>query len=307
MPQPQRHENLGMALGLLGVTIFAATLPMTRLGVPSLGPQFLTGARAAIAGGLGLIFLAVKAQPVPWRQMPRLALAAVCLVAGFPGLTSLAMQTLPAAHAGVFTGLLPLATVVVAVLLGGERPSIGFWACAVLGAALVGGFALHHGGAALQTGDALLLLAIAVAALGYALCAQLSREITPGDVISWMVVLSLPVSLPFAWSARPLDLAAIPPGAWASLAYLGTMSMYLGFFAWNAGMALGGVARVSQIQLSQSFMTLGISALLLGEHVDAETVLCAILVVALVFIGRNLRVAPARINQAVLDPDLPAA
>jgi drug/metabolite transporter (DMT)-like permease len=296
-----------MLLGLVGVTIFAATLPMTRLGVPSLGPQFLTAARAAIAGCLGLVFLAAKAQPIPWRQMPRLALAAACLVAGFPGLTSLAMQTLPAAHAGVFTGLLPLATVVVAVLLGGERPSMGFWACAVLGAALVGGFALHHGGAALQTGDALLLLAIAVAGLGYALCGQLSREITAGDVISWMVVLSLPISLPMTWGAWPANLAAVPSAAWASLAYLGVMSMYLGFVAWNAGMALGGVARVSQIQLSQSFITLGISALLLGERIDAETVVCAILVVTLVFIGRRLRVAPAPAGRPALDPELPAA
>ena len=296
MAQRQRRENLGMLLGLAGVAIFAATLPMTRLGVPSLGPQFLTCARAAIAGALGLAFLAARTRAIPWRQLPRLALAALCLVAGFPGFTSLAMQTLPAAHAGVFTGLLQLATVVVAVLMGGERPSPGFWACAVLGAALVGGFALHHGGAALQTGDALLMLAIAVAALGYALCGQLSREISPGEVISWMVVLSLPASAPLAWGARPSDFAAIPPGAWASLAYLGTMSMYLGFFAWNAGMALGGVARVSQAQLSQSFITLGISALLLGERIDAETIACAIAVVALVLVGRTLRVAPIKLD-----------
>jgi drug/metabolite transporter (DMT)-like permease len=303
MAQPQRgeikgHENLGLALGLVGVTIFAATLPMTRLGVPSLGPQFITTGRAAIAGMLGLIFLAARAQPIPWPQMPRLALAALCLVAGFPGFSSLAMQTLPAAHAGVFIGLLPLATVVVAVILGGERPSPGFWACAVLGAVLVAGFAAHHGGAALQTGDAWLLLAIAVAALGYALCGQLSREITAGDVISWLVVLSLPVSLPLAWNSRPSDLAAVPIAAWTSLAYLGIMSMYLGFFAWNAGMALGGVARVSQAQLSQSFITLGISALLLGEHIDGETIVCAVLVVGLVFLGRNLRVATASLDPA---------
>jgi len=302
MPPPQRRENLGMALGLIGVTIFAATLPMTRLGVPSLGPQFLASARAAIAGLIAIAYLAIRARPVPWALFPRLALAALCLVAGFPGLTSLAMQTLPAAHAGVVNGLLPLATVVAAAVLGGERPSAAFWACAVLGAALVGGFALHHGGAALQGGDALVLLAVVVAALGYAVAGRLSREIAPGDVISWMVVLSLPVSIPLAWAARPLDPAAIPAAAWASLAYLGVMSMYLGFFAWNAGMALGGVARVSQAQLAQSFITLGFSALLLGERIDAETIICAILVVALVFVGRTLRVAPARV-----DPGLPAA
>jgi drug/metabolite transporter (DMT)-like permease len=141
-------------------------------------------------------------------------------------------------------------------------------------------------------------MAIAVAALGYALSGALSRELTPGEVISWLVVLSLPLSLPLAFSARPADPAGVPAAAWASLAYLGVMSMYLGFFAWNAGMALGGVARVSQAQLAQSFVTLGFSALLLGERIDAETVVCAVLVVALVFVGRGLRVAPSALDPA---------
>jgi drug/metabolite transporter (DMT)-like permease len=292
-PQPREPEGLGLLLGLLGVAIFAATLPLTRLAVPSLGPEFLTSARALIAGLLAAGFLLAGRRPPPRPQLPRLCLAALCLAVGFPVFSSFAMRSLPAAHGGVVIGVLPLATVVVAALIARERPSPSFWACALLGALLVGGFALHRGGGALQWGDGLLLLAIGSAALGYTLSAQLSREMPARDVISWIVVIALPVSAPLTWLYRPAEPALVPLFAWACLAYLGAMSMYLGFFAWNAGLALGGVARVSQTQLAQPFITIGLSALLLGERLDVETFVFATLVVGLVFAGRRLRVASA--------------
>ena len=301
--QTKREETLGLFLGFIGVVIFAATLPMTRLGVGSLSPTFMTSARAAIAGVIALVVLLAFRRPVPGRQMPRLLVAALCLVAGFPGFSSFAMVTLPGAHAGVVNGLLPLATAVVSALIAGERPSASFWLCAVAGAALVAAFALRHGGGALQGGDALQLAAVAVAALGYTLSGQLAREIPSWEVISWMVVLCLPLSAPLAYFSRPADPAAIPALAWMSLAYLGIMSMYLGFFAWNAGMALGGVARVSQVQLAQPFVTIGLSALLLGEQVDFETIVFAALVVALVFVGRKQRIAAV----PALSPARPSA
>jgi drug/metabolite transporter (DMT)-like permease len=292
--QTREQENLGLLLGFLGVAIFAATLPLTRLAVPSLGPEFLTAARALIAGLIAAGVLLGARRPLPCRQFPRLAIAAICLAAGFPGFSSFAMRSLPAAHGGVIIGVLPLATAVAAALVGRERPSLSFWACAVLGALLVGGFALRQGGGAPQWGDGLLLLAIVSAALGYTLSGQLSREMPARDVISWIVVLALPLSAPLTLLYRPTEPALVPLTAWACLAYLGAMSMYLGFFAWNAGMALGGVARVSQTQLAQPFVTIGLSALLLGERIDAETILFAALVVGLVFVGRRQRIAVGR-------------
>ena len=293
----RREEDIGLLFGLVGVVIFAATLPLTRLAVPALGAPFLTAGRALIAGLIALPVLAAGRRAPPWRRMPRLGLAALCLVAGFPGFSSLAMRSLPAAHAAVVVGVLPLATALAAALIGRERPSPSFWACAVLGAALVGGFALQRGGGALQAGDALLLLAIAAAAFGYALAGQLSREMPARDVVSWMVALALPVSAPLTWALAPAQPASVPASAWACLAYLGTMSMYLGFFAWNAGLARGGVARVAQTQLAQPFITIALSAPLLGERIDAETVLFAAVVVALVFLGRRQPI-PARRRRA---------
>ncbi len=167
---PRREETVGLLLGFLGVAIFAATLPTTRAAVASLGPQFLTAARSAIAGLLAIPVLAVGGRAPPWRDFPLLILCALCLAAGFPGFSSFAMRALPAAHAGVVVGALPLATAVAAALIDRDRPSPAFWASAILGALLVIGFALHRGGG-LQADDALLLAAVASAALGYTLSA----------------------------------------------------------------------------------------------------------------------------------------
>ncbi len=291
---PRREETVGLLLGLIGVAIFAATLPLTRLAVASVSPQFLAAARAAIAGLIAIPVLAVGGKAPPWRDFPLLILSALCLAVGFPGFSGFVMRALPAAHAGVVIGALPLATVAAAALIDRERPSPAFWACAIFGALLVVGFALHHGGAALQGADALLLAAVASAAVGYTLSARLSRRMPAREVISWIVVLALPASAPLTVLWRPHDPASVPALAWACLAYLGAMSMYLVFFAWNAGLALGGVARVSQVQLAQPFLTLALAAWLLGERIDGETVICAVLVVVLVFVGRRLRVGLAR-------------
>ena len=170
----RRRETLGLMLGFAGVVVFAATLPMTRFAVGDLGPGFLTAGRAAGAGVLALAVLLVLRRPVPRPgQLGRIALVALLLVAGFPGLTGLAMQTVPAAHGGVVTGLLPLATVLAAAMIGGERPAAAFWACAVAGSGLVLAFMLRQNAHSLARGDWLLVAAMGSAALGYALSGRL--------------------------------------------------------------------------------------------------------------------------------------
>ena len=294
MSRPATAETLGMALGFVAVAVFAGSLPATRLAVASLDANFVTAARAAVAGLIALPVLVAGRRPPPWRDLPKLGLCALCLVGGFPAFTAVALRSLPAANGGVVLGALPLATAVVAALVDRDRPSPAFWLCSGLGAALVVGFALSRGGGALRAADALLLVAVACAAVGYTLSAQLSRRLPARQVISWVVVLALPISAPLGFAWRPANLGAVAPAAWASLAYLGAMSMYLGFFAWNAGLALGGVARVSQVQLLQPFLTFAIAAVVLGERIDAETAIAAIAVVALVFASRRARVEAPR-------------
>ncbi|MFN8830188.1 MAG: DMT family transporter [Labrys sp. (in: a-proteobacteria)] len=287
------RETLGLLLGITGVVIFGGSLPMTRYAVTALDPWFITVSRAAIAGLAAILVVAMLRRPLPNRAaLPKLALSALLLVGGFPGFTGIAMATVPASHGGVVVGLLPLATATASAILMRERPSLAFWLCGIAGAALVVAFAVLHGGAqGFAAGDALLLLAVASAAVGYTISASLSRTMPGWEVISWCVILALPVTIPATLWLWPADAGAIGGDIWAALAYLGLMSMYLGFFFWNAGMAMGGVARVSQTQLLQTFVTLGFAALINGETIDGATLAFAVAVVLVVMIGRRTRIA----------------
>jgi drug/metabolite transporter (DMT)-like permease len=277
----------GYILGFIGVAIFGATLPATRLAVEIFDPWFITAARAAIAGVAAAICLIVMGKALPRKAVPSLTVIALCLVFGFPGFSSLAMVTVPASHGGVVLGILPLATAVAAVLVAGERPAVRFWVLALGGAGLVVAFSLRKGGFSISAGDWWLFAAGASAALGYALSGRLARTIPGWEVISWALVLCLPLNFAASWLLWEPVYAGANQVQWLSLGYLGLFSMFLGFFAWNTGLALGGVAQVGQVQLLQTFITLAVSAVLLGEHIDSEMLFFAAAVVAIVAQGRR--------------------
>lgn len=287
------QETLGLFIGLIGVVCFAGTLPATRLATPYLDPWFLTVARAAIAGAIAVALLVVlKKRPPPFRQWIEFALASACLVYGFPLFSALAMVTVPAAHGGVVLGILPLATAVAAAVITRERPSAGFWLAAAAGAGVVVVFSLRRGGGgALMVGDLWLLAAVASAGIGYTYGGKLSSGMPGWEVIAWQLVLSLPIALPATWWLWPANAAMVPPEAWGGLAYVALVSQLLGFFFWNAGLALGGIARVGQMQLLQPFIIVPMAAVVNHERIDAETLGFAAAVVAVVMIGRSMRVA----------------
>ena len=282
---------------MLGVTIFALTLPMTRLAVgtpqaPQLSGVFIAGGRAVIAALLSAAFLLLTRAPWPGRADWRaLSIVALGVVFGFPLCTSIAMRHVEAVHASVIVGVLPLATAAVGAWLHRQRPSSGFWLCAGLGTLLVVVFALLRSGRSgltLAAADTLLLLAMACAAVGYGYGAQLSQRMRPDYVICWALLISLPVNLPLAIVEWPLS--AIKIQAWAAFAYVAVFSMWLGFFAWYRGLALGGTVRVSQLQLIQPFLSMLFAVPLLGESLDTVTVGFGLAVIAVVFVGRKMPV-----------------
>lgn len=294
-------EAKGLWLGLLGVAMFALTMPMTRLAVgpaadPQLPPLFVTAGRAALAGLLSIAYLAATGAPRPRRgHWPALAISAAGTVIGFPLFLALALREVDAMHAAVVTGVLPLATAVAAAAWLRQRPSAGFWLCAVAGCALVIAFAVHQGGGRLVVADALLLGAVASAAIGYVAGAQLAAQMRAEQVICWVLVASLPLTLPVMLAAWPAQGARA--SAWGGFAYVTLFSMWLGFFAWYRGLALGGMVRVSQVQLVQPFLALLAAAPLLGERLEPATVGFSLAVIATVFLGKrmpvNLETRPA--------------
>ena len=259
----------GWGSGLLGVIIFSGSLPATRVAVLEFDPVFLTVARATIAAVLALCLLGLFKEKRPARQqLVPLIIVALGVVIGFPLLTALALQYVTSAHSIVFVGLLPLATAVFGVLRGGERPRAAFWIFSVLGSLLVVGFALSQGLSASPQGDILMLLAILACGLGYAEGAKLSRTLGGWQVISWALVLSLPVVALLSWMRMPASLSGISTPAWFSLAYVALFSMLIGFVFWYRGLAQGGIAAVGQLQLLQPFFGLTLAATLLHEQVS---------------------------------------
>lgn len=295
----ENHVLLGLVLGTLAVALFGASLPATRLAVFELDPWFVTAARGALAGLVAAAVLVLLRRPVPWNDLPRLALIALCLVIGFPGLMAVAMVTVPSGHGGVILGLLPMATAVAAVFVAGERPSLIFWAMSVLGAALVVAFSMRDGLMLPVVGDLILFVAVAICGTGYALAGTLSRRMPGWEVISWAVVVSLPVLLPVTLFMWPADARVVRWPSWAGLLYLALVSQYLGFWLWNSALAIGGVARIGQVQLLQTFATLIIAWLLLNETIDLRMILFAFAVVIVVAMGLRARVG-SRVTSAPL-------
>ena len=287
----------GLWLGLLGIVIFSITLPMTRLAVgtpdaPQMSGLFIAMGRAVVAAGLSAVLLMVTRAPLPARAdwLP-LAITAAGVVFGFPLFTSIAMRYVEAMHASVIVGVLPLATAAVGALLHRQRPSTGFWLCAGFGSALVVVFAVLRSGSSglnISFADLLLLAAMGSAAVGYCYGGRLAQHMRAEHVICWALIISLPVTLPlsvYAWPAQ-----AIKPAAWWGFGYVAVFSMWLGFFAWYRGLALGGTVRVSQVQLAQPFLSMLFAIALLGETLDAVTVGFGLAVIATVFIGKQMPV-----------------
>lgn len=281
----------GLLLGAAGVLMFALSIPMTRLAggstaAPQLDPAFVAFGRAVVAGLLSIAYLWATGARRPrggeWRL---LVFTAAGVVFGWPLLLGFAVRHVDAVHASVVSGVLPLATAVIAALVLRQRPSGGFWICALAGLALVIGFAAWRGAGGLELADGLLLGAVVSASAGYVSGAKLTRELTAEQVICWVLVISLPITVPLAVLTRPT--APVAASAWGGFAYVSLVSMWIGFFAWYRGLALGGTLRVSQVQVLQPFLSMLFAVPLLGERLDAMTVVFAVAVLAVVWLGKR--------------------
>jgi drug/metabolite transporter (DMT)-like permease len=289
--RPSNREGTAYLLGVLGVTIFGGTLPAMRLAVAALGPVFVTAGRAAVAGTLAALILSVLRPPLPSRK-DRYALMAgtICLVGAFPFFSRLALRTAEASHGAVVLAILPLMTAVAATLVARERLSLAFCFWSAMGGVAVLAFVLLEAKGRWTAADGLFFIAGLCSAFGYALSGALSRRMRGWEVICWQLVAALPVTLIVSvlfWPPAPLS--SVPVPALLAFAYVSLFSMFLSFFAWNAAMALGGVAKVGQLQLLQVFVTLAVSSLILGEKLDAATMGFALLVVAIVALGQRAK------------------
>lgn len=286
---------------MLGVAAFSFTVPLTRVAVAGLSPLFIGSGRAVVAAALAAVVLFLTRQRFPLgRQWARLAVVGSGIVVGFPLLTSFALTSVPASHGAVVIALLPAATATAVVLRGHERPPAAFWFATGAGAAAALGFAFAQPGGfgQLHWADLLLLGAVVAAAIGYAEGGLLARELGAWQTVSWALVLAAPPMLVLATMAVVQQPPTASPVQWAAFAYLGVVSMFLGFFAWYHGLSIGPMAQVGQIQLIQPVLSICWAGLLLGETLAWTTVAGGLAVVLCAGLAVRTRLSPAAVERS---------
>lgn len=279
-------------LGILAVIGFGGTLPVTKIALNDFSAEFITFSRSLIAAILGIFLLLVFRRKLYHANNLEIFIAGVLLVFGFPGLMAFAMQTVPAVHGGVVLGFLPLTTAIIARMITDEKPSLGFWILSIIGCLIVAVYTYlktdEAGQSGISTGDFYLVLAGLCASGGYVIFGKLSRK-TPGwEITSRSLLLNLPfILVGFIWTFEP-QYATPSLNGIISLLYVSIISMFLAFFAWNAALARGGIARIGQLQLLQTFATLILSTLFLGEHLDSVTIITAIIITVIIVMSKRL-------------------
>ncbi|CAN2182149.1 RhaT Permeases of the drug/metabolite transporter (DMT) superfamily [Candidatus Nanopelagicaceae bacterium] len=282
-----KTQRSGLFFAFLGIFAFSLSLPFTKLALKSFDPLFTAFARPIIAACLAIpLMLIAKVPKLPrelWRPTAFTALGAVF---GWPILIALALQRTTSAHVSVIAAVMPLVTAIIAVIKHRKHPGTSFWVASSLGTVLLIAFSITRGGTSdsdLFT-DLLIIGAVIASSYCYVEGASLTSFMPGWQVISWVVVVSLPIAIPasaivYAQTNSSHDFHG---DALFGLLAIGFSSMYLGFFAWYRGLRDFGVAHGSQVQQLQAIMTLGWSALLLGESVTLTMVLSAIGIVACV-------------------------
>lgn len=282
-------ETKGMLIGFMGILIFSLTLPVTKIAIQSFNPYFIAFGRATLAGMVALAYLVIKHEPMLAKaDFGKFIVIALGVVFGFPILTTVAMTHGSSSHGAVILGMMPLATTVIGVVRFGERPSLGFWLVSLLGAALVVVYALLKSSGSFTQVDVLLVLGGICACIGYVEGGELSRKMNPRAVISWALVIALPANIVFSYFTFEPTYFDAGISAWAIFIYLSLFPMFIGFFFWYEGLAIGGIARVSQVQLIQPFCTLIAASILLGDSLTWMNLIFAVLVVSTVILGKQM-------------------
>ncbi|MHA3019643.1 DMT family transporter [Mycobacterium sp. BMJ-28] len=279
-----KYDRAGLSWGLTGVAAFSLTVPLTRVSVQNSGLSalFVGSGRAVVAAILAALVLMITRQTRPsGRQWLRLAVVAAGVVVGFPLLTSYALTIAPASHGAVVIAILPAATAVASAVRARERPSLSFWVMVCIGTAAAIGFAAAQGGGwtGLGQADLMLFAAVGFAAVGYAEGGMLARELGAWQTVSWALIVASPLMCVLTAGSMS---HGVPQGSglqWLAFAYLAVVSMFLSFFAWFRGLAIGPMTIVSQVQLLQPVMSIAWAMLLLGEKITWQTVTAGLFVI----------------------------
>ena len=282
-----QKQRSGLLFALAGVFAFSMSLPLTKLALRGFDPLFTAFARPVIASCLAIpLMLAARVPPLPRHLIRPTVFTALGAVFGWPILIAVALHRTTSSHVAVIAAVMPLVTAIIAVLKNKQHPGLSFWMASIIGTFLLIFFSISRGG--LGEWDALTDLIIIGAVISSSYCyvegAGLTKYLPGWQVISWVVVIALPIALP---SSVIVYLAtsshhSIHVDSIIGMLGIGIFSMYLGFFAWYRGLQDFGVSHGSQVQQLQAILTLVWSSLFLGEKVTLTMVVSALGIVACV-------------------------
>ena len=294
------RENYGFLLGFIGVLIFSLTLPITRhltqIDFTSLEIGFGRGFLAGIASVLILLFKGqFKTENLPSKtDLRKLIIAAIGVVFAFPIFTAIAMQTIPSGNGGIVLAAVPLSTAIFAGLLSEENPTTKFWGIAVIGFITVIVFRLLTNDLGITNigfGDFALLVCVVIGGMGYAQGGILGKAMSGWKVICWALVISLPLVIPLTiLNFDVTHLIQVANESFVSIllfAFLCLFNNLIGFFFFYEGLGIGGVARVSQVDLFRPFFTFFFSAVFLGETMTFLAIFFLFLIIGIVYLSKK--------------------
>jgi drug/metabolite transporter (DMT)-like permease len=292
------NENKGFIYGFVGILIFSLTPVATKIALGSdnneLSAEFITFGRSAVAGFLALLYLLFFKKKFPKKSdLMNFSIIALCLTIGFPLSLSYGLIYSTSIHAGVILAFLPLATAIFASFYFKQRASIGFWLCALVGSIIIIIYILIHNqnvnaNFKISHYDILFCIAVIAAAVGYNFGAKLTKSMSSAEVISWALVLALPLHFILAIYYFPKSEISII--AWLGFLYAALFSQWIGFFAWYKALDLGGAVRVSQIQLLMPFLTFAFSIFFLGEILDSLAIVFSAIIIFLIYASRRMAI-----------------
>jgi len=284
------HSWRGMIYGFIGMACFSLTAPFTKLALEGFSPYFITSGRVALAGVVAAIILYLRGAQWPKRiYWKRLILVSLGVSIGFPLSLGIALTHTNASHAGIVLAILPLLTSIIGASTHQEKHGNAFWLVATSGCISVLAYIFWSSGIKLVAADVWLLVAALSAAIAYSSGASLTKSLGGVNTICWAMVIMLPFSIPALLYLAPTaeHFTTVPVTAIVSFLYLALVSQLLGFVPWYAGLSLGGVARVSQVQLLQTFLTLFAAAFLLDEVIEWHLWVVATMVVGQVYLAKK--------------------
>ena len=282
----------GVLFGFLGMLGFSGTLVATRVAVVDFSALEITCIRILIAGLMGLVVLVVTnklAMPDRALLLPILTMG-LGLAVGYPFFLALALKDVPAAHGAVVTGLAPAATAIVAVIRAGERPPPAFWVASITGFAAVLYFAYEAGGGHISISDGWLIMGMLSLGVAYVEGGKASQSLGGTVTLSLAMLALCPfAAIAFLISTTTAQLSSASSTGWLAITYLGVVSMFLASVFWYRGLAVGGISRISQINLLLPLTALGWSALFLGEQITWTAIVCSLVVFAAMLVCLNNR------------------